>query len=1197
MYLVLLTFSASFFLTQTHAYDELTISSGGKEMFHIQYFGVEDLNENTKSVFDDTAQSPVLKYTLTDIIKAGLNSSLQQWANILAPGSNNTHPVQYVVGTVMVSSADAKTLARVPNLASLDGLRIILQEGIIVQPVDINQPLPDEGYVFGRIRIGANLGVNIGDGNYGFVTTKTEQLPQEESGVGVNAVMFHEIGHSLGIVSSQDYSGDINKYGYMSSQFNDSISSWTAHLVDQYGNYARESQHIITSEEFNDRKSKDPTIKQSDFFIIDNLEAPFSVNSTIESSGHAFFVGTNVLDVLDGKTSYSIAGIPIKTWETFTLNGSGGNIYNSELSHIELNRSLMSHQTYRSYNTFMEAELAVMQDLGYVIDRKNYYGYSLYKDGQTITNSHGFSARNSDGTAYISGAYNTSDLGVGLHIYGSNNRVTQTADILTIGTGAAGIRIDGLQDSVTVARNTAIHADGENGVGVLVAYGRGHSVTIDGTVTANALNGSGNGVQFDYGSNAYGANTEYRGSYLRYSKSLKDGVITNSTNQGLLDASMTDPVNGDISGAMGNLYISGTLSGSQNAVYIAKNAFVDAITVVDGAEINGNITSEWKHFNNGLYDGGWSVDSEPLNIQYNGANYYYPTYIPDLVTMLTFNTTGDINYNGNITGSDNMKLAINSGSLYYSGNANVVNVVVAKDAALYGGNYTVNDMSTAIANGFSDETTGNIYNHGIIGAVSADTQLTIKGNLVSDGLLQAVGGGTKGNIVVSENGIGSGNANIDSAIVTATNILPGETTNAVDAATLTGRVQNDSPENIYASSGMLSTYGTVNGTNLNVTAVAANNLGTTNSLQNHTYTAISQLYAGLSNESKKNELRSLYSLNASNAKESLSAIGSNDIAPSLITLAQQSTTATRIVSSRVNQLSIKAKADLPIRSVDEQSAVDPSSREFQAFPIETTWAQFTKNWGALQNDVNYNSSGGNIGYDRQRNKYRSEGIFLSHEATNFSGTGSNARLKDTRLGIFSGYHKDATDAYIYVDYGWLKNRTHRNLSYLGLTANGDYSGHIFEIGGEYKYDLHANTDNSWHVSPYANIQSSYLSQNGYRETGAGILGQNISGKNNTYVALQGGVEFKRYLHSGSYAFRLGLQQALTGADPDLSFQYNGDSSNRYTIENHQDKTHVVLGIRGEHEFAKNWHFTVDAELKKGAHNHNIMAAAMVKYVW
>lgn len=208
-------------------------------------------------------------------------------------------------------------------------------------------------------------------------------------------------------------------------------------------------------------------------------------------------------NVLDGKQFDGVDGLPVTGWEDSGL----------DLSHLETG-GLMSHADYRNYTVFTEVELAAMQDIGYQFDRKAYYGKSIYNDGLTLINTQGYSARNAAGTAYIAGKYSEVPYGIGLHVFGSRNTITQAADILTKGDGAAGIRIDGTENTVTLARGNAVHADGANGIGVLISYGRNQTLNQEGMVTADGTGG--NGVQFDFGSNMLGAGSEYRGSYIRF---------------------------------------------------------------------------------------------------------------------------------------------------------------------------------------------------------------------------------------------------------------------------------------------------------------------------------------------------------------------------------------------------------------------------------------------------------------------------------------------------------------------------------------------------------------------------------------------------------------------------------------------------------------------------------------------------------
>jgi outer membrane autotransporter protein len=137
----------------------------------------------------------------------------------------------------------------------------------------------------------------------------------------------------------------------------------------------------------------------------------------------------------------------------------------------------------------------------------------------------------------------------------------------------------------------------------------------------------------------------------------------------------------------------------------------------------------------------------------------------------------------------------------------------------------------------------------------------------------------------------------------------------------------------------------------------------------------------------------------------------------------------------------------------------------------------------------------------------------------------------------------------------------------------------------------------WHVSPYINLQYSGMKQDAYAETGAGVFNQHVEAKRNNYFAGQLGVEFKRQFLHGHYAARLGVKHAFTGADPELNFSYEGDANHAYTLQNNQDKTHLVLSFGGENEFAKGWILGGDVQLQKGSHDKDVSASVMLRKVW
>jgi hypothetical protein len=253
-------------------------------------------------------------------------------------------------------------------------------------------------------------------------------------------------------------------------------------------------------------------------------------------------------------------------------------------NHIELDNSLMSHQNYRNYPVFMEVELALLQDVGWIIDRHNFFGYSLYRDGQTVINDRGYFSRNTAETAYMSGTYNQEPYGIGLHVYGSRNTVTQKADILTEGAHAVGARIDGANNTLIIDKNIRIHSHGSDGIGVLFVYGGDHRFVLNGAVEANEMRGI--GVSFDFGGNSTGQAMEMRGSYI---------LSVNGSSK---------MPSSDLKGPLAtSVIINGVLSGTKAALYMSETAYAQDITITPGATVTGDITSKYtqKDFNGNPY--------------------------------------------------------------------------------------------------------------------------------------------------------------------------------------------------------------------------------------------------------------------------------------------------------------------------------------------------------------------------------------------------------------------------------------------------------------------------------------------------------------------------------------------------------------------------------------------------------------------
>lgn len=489
----------------------------------------------------------------------------------------------------------------------------------------------------------------------------------------------------------------------------------------------------------------------------------------INQNGGVYFTGAHIKDVLttgsdvakiawpDGSTVPAVEGLPVNCYE-----GSDEN--SPELSHIELQNGQMSHQNYRNWCSFMEAELALMQDLGYDIDRGAYFGKSIYNSGEVLENN------TVDYFTYTNNkAFDSTQMhGIGLHVYGSYVDVTQAADIKANGDYGIGIRVDGVGNKVNIDSN--ISANGEGGNGLLVAYGKEHDITLNAGKTIEATDTEGVAARFDFGSNELGDEAEYRGSY--FSVSYKK--VTNSSGSGdnqtstpveilpgdvasrlqaTIDSneqeiqyqwvpnSTPDSINGEL---VTNFNVAGTLKGEKAAIYISENALVKNINILSGADIQGNIISKWNP-NKIKYQ---NDDSDPLapdlvdengltNLTFGGTAIEQNTPVAmsddqETSTIITFTPDPNFNmsYNGKIDGIDSLKMNIAGGTLDYNGSAKVYDVTINEGATLKGnGTYEL---------GWADQEKRNTFtNNGTFDLGNGIQNISITGNYnqTSDGTL------------------------------------------------------------------------------------------------------------------------------------------------------------------------------------------------------------------------------------------------------------------------------------------------------------------------------------------------------------------------------------------------------------------------------------------------------------------------------
>ncbi|MBQ7617674.1 MAG: hypothetical protein IJS50_02255, partial [Desulfovibrio sp.] len=515
------------------------------------------------------------------------------WAEILKPGSSYS-PLSSYNAYISVGGEN------LDNNAHCGGGTLTGDPSESALPLAIKYGrAPKNMGEFGEMSIGtlhnAELGLDL------------TQLSADNSYVGT---VFHEIGHALGLSSSS--------FGL--SEGSPAPDNFVIKMINLFDSHLR------------DAKGAAPEVGTTFTKVADNMNEPGTFYVGPDHNSGVVFVGNEVAKVMsDGAAGDNPSdavflryGLPINGVENGTI---------LDLSHSELDRSMMSHQDYRNYSSFMEAELAMLQDLGYQIDRNLFYGQSLYVSG---TEASPLAATINTAHTDVSGT-----LGVGLHVYGSYRDIAVNAPLKVTGQSGTGIRLDGTGSKLTI--NSSVIAEGtdahSHSAGLLVAYGKNHEVTIgkDAYVSGRGTNSI--GARFDFGHNLCGDDDEYRGSYI-YTKlddttgELKLLSLNGEENDGLDRFGVPINLDGPL---VTNFNVEGRVYGKKAAIFISDNALVKNITIAKKGMVLGDIVSEWNPSNE--------------RIQFSGKR-------SELMTTLTLNGT----LMGSIYGKDSIRFINNVGT-------------------------------------------------------------------------------------------------------------------------------------------------------------------------------------------------------------------------------------------------------------------------------------------------------------------------------------------------------------------------------------------------------------------------------------------------------------------------------------------------------------------------------------------------------
>ncbi|MGN0915267.1 MAG: hypothetical protein ACI4NE_02805 [Succinivibrio sp.] len=341
----------------------------------------------------------------------------------------------------------------------------------------------------------------------------------------------------------------------------------------------------------------------------------------------------------------------------------------SSLSHLNHPLSIINVGAYTSSVFVSELDLAMLQDIGYSIDRSKYFYKSFLPYGTSLPDTFCSTENVKMEPERM--------MTTGYHVYRNDLTLNLSHDVNADGDLGLGVLVSGANNKVVIDESSTVSANGAMGTAVAVNYGSNNNITVKGNIEAKGFEGIGITVSSAY-SNFFNEET--------FNLSRNDeSAWSDVAGLGIASEELLQQVGLDNNGySVDNLNIYGSVTGSRAAIFVGAYSYIHNLNLLGNASIEGDIA------NTGFPQWNYAAYLESNLGKYTSMNINIGvSEEPDG----SVGTTPDPDFNGSING--------NMGYVY----GNEMIFLLSANVTQYGGTLNLNaekstNEATATANCF-----------------------------------------------------------------------------------------------------------------------------------------------------------------------------------------------------------------------------------------------------------------------------------------------------------------------------------------------------------------------------------------------------------------------------------------------------------------------------------------------------------------